>query len=84
MTEQQARRDPRAGQFIGVISSVNIFNKAFDRSVIWWMSHGCGENLLKAIMPWSQFYKGFVGDIKVQRPATCADAEGEHLRKWWC
>jgi len=41
------------------------------------MSHGCGENLVNVILPWSQFIAGLVGDVKVQRPAMCVDAEGE-------
>ena len=41
------------------------------------MSHGCGENLVNVILPWSQLIAGLVGDVKVQRPAMCVDAEGE-------
>ena len=77
LTRELAKEEPTAGQFIGLISYVNIFNSALDSSVISWMSHGCGENLLNAIVPWSQFIDGFVGDIKVQRPALCTDNEGE-------
>jgi len=77
LTEDQAKEDPRAGQFIGLISYVNIFNKALDSKVITWMSHGCGGNLVNVILPWSQLIAGLVGDVKVQRPAMCVDAEGE-------
>jgi len=46
------------------------------------MSHGCGENLVNVILfiascLLSQFIAGLVGDVKVQRPAMCVDAEGE-------
>jgi len=77
LTEDQAKIDPRAGQFIGLISYVNIFNKALDSTVITWMSHGCGGNILNAMLPWSQFVNGLVGDVKVQKPAMCVDTEGE-------
>jgi len=46
------------------------------RSVIFWMMHGCGENIANAILPWSQFIDGFVGDVDIQRPALCRDSEG--------
>lgn len=81
LTKDQARLDSKAGEFIGFISHVNIFNKAFDSNVITWMSHGCGENILNAIIPWSQFIYGFLGDVNIQRPASCTDKEGGYLRE---
>ena len=41
------------------------------------MSHGCGKDFSHAIYPWSQFIKGFVGDVKDEKPALCADREGD-------
>lgn len=79
MTQDQARLDPKAGEFIGSISYVNVFDVALDSSVITWMSHGCGESLVNAILPWSQFISGFVGDVDIQRPALCTDSEGEYI-----
>ncbi|KAJ7371684.1 Domain abundant in complement control protein, SUSHI repeat, short complement-like repeat (SCR) [Desmophyllum pertusum] len=79
LTKDQARLDSKAGEFIGFISHVNIFNKAFDSNVITWMSHGCGENILNAIIPWSQFIYGFLGDVNIQRPASCTDKEGSRF-----
>ena len=76
VTEEQSNVDPKAGQFIGLISYVNIFNKYLDSSVIKWMSQGCGVNLLNAIIPWSHFKNNIVGDVKVQKPALCTDNEG--------
>jgi len=76
LTKDQAGLDDKAGEFIGSISSVNMFNKVLDRSVIFWMMHGCGENIANAILPWSQFIDGFVGDVDIQRPALCRDSEG--------
>ncbi|CAH3185718.1 unnamed protein product, partial [Porites evermanni] len=76
LTEDLAKEDPQAGQFIGLISHVNIFKKALDRQEIEWMSHGCGKDFSHAIYPWSQFIKGFVGDVKDEKPALCADREG--------
>ena len=78
LTKDQTRSDDRAGEFIGSISSVNMFNMVLDRSIIFWMMHGCGENIANAILPWSQFIDGFVGDVDIQRPALCRDSEG------WC
>ena len=76
-----AKEDPQAGQFIGLISHVNIFDKALDREEIEWMSHGCGKDFSHAIFPviypWSQLIKGFVGDVKDEKPALCADREGD-------
>ena len=77
LTEDLAKDDPKAGQFIGLISHVNIFSKALDRNDIKWMSHGCGEDFSRAIFPWSQFMNGLVGDVKVEKPALCADGEGD-------
>ena len=76
-----AKEDPQAGQFIGLISHVNIFKKALDREEIEWMSHGCGADFSHAIFPviypWSQLITGFVGDVKDKKPALCADREGD-------
>ena len=77
LTEDLAKEDPQAGQFIGLISHVNIFKTALDREEIEWMSHGCGKDFSHAIYPWSQFIKGFVGDVKNEKPALCADREGD-------
>ena len=77
LTEDLAKEDPQAGQFIGLISHVNIFNKPLDRKDIKWMSHGCGEDFSRAIFPWSRFMNGLVGDVKVEKPALCADREGD-------
>ena len=77
LTEDLAKEDPKAGQFIGLISHVNIFNKALDRKDIEWMSDGCGEDFSPTILPWSQFINGLVGDVKVEKPASCADFEGD-------
>ena len=77
LTENLAKENPKAGQFIGLISHVNIFNNALDRKDIKWMSHGCGEDFSRAIFPWSQFINGLVGDVKVEKPALCADREGD-------
>ena len=77
LTRDLAKEDPKAGQFIGLISHVKIFNKALDRKDIKWMSHGCGEDFSRAIFPWSQFMNGLVGDVKVEKPALCADWEGD-------
>ena len=76
LTKDQARLDNRAGEFIGSISSVNMFNMVLDSSVIFWMMHGCGEKIANAILPWSQFIDGFVGDVDIERPALCRDSEG--------
>ena len=76
LTKDQARLDDKAGEFIGSISSVNMFSMVLHRSVIFWMMHGCGENIANAILPWSQFIDGFVGDVDIQRPALCRDSEG--------
>ena len=77
LTEDLAKQDLQAGQFIGLISHVNIFNKALDSQDIKWMSQGCGKDVLLAILPWSQFIDGVVGDVKVEKPALCADPEGD-------
>ncbi|XP_078372311.1 uncharacterized protein LOC144655983 isoform X2 [Oculina patagonica] len=79
LTKDQARLDNKAGEFIGSISAVNMFNMALDSSVITWMSHGCGENLANAILPWSQFVSSFVGDVNIQRPALCTDSAGSRF-----
>ncbi len=55
---------------------------ALDSTVITWMSHGCGENLANAILPWSQFVSSFVGDVTIQRPALCTDSEGGYSRQY--
>ncbi|PFX21360.1 G-protein coupled receptor GRL101 [Stylophora pistillata] len=75
LTKDQAKLDSQAGEFIGIISHVNIFNHFLDYYVITWMSHGCGEDLMNAIVPWSQFTYGFTGHVNIQRPATCTDSE---------
>ena len=77
LTEDLAKQDLQAGQFIGLISHVNIFDKALDSQDIKWMSQGCGKDVLLAILPWSQFIDGVVGDVKVEKPASCADPEGD-------
>ena len=77
LTEDLAKEDPKAGQFIGLISYVNIFNKALDRKDMKWMSLSCGEDFSRAIFPWSQFINSLVGDVKVQKPALCADFKGD-------
>ena len=77
LTEDLAKQDLQAGQFIGLISHVNIFDKALDSQDIKWMSQGCGKDVLLAILPWSQFIDGVVGDVKVEKPALCADPEGD-------
>ena len=81
LTEDLAKQVPKAGQFIGLISHVNIFDKALDIKKIEWMSHGCGEDFSHAIFPviypWSQFINGIVGDVNVDRPTSCADREGD-------
>ena len=77
LTEDLAKQDLQAGQFIGLISHVNIFDKALDSQDIKWMSQGCGRDVLLAILPWSQFIDGVVGDVKVEKPALCADPEGD-------
>ena len=78
LTEDLTKQDPQAGQFIGLISHVNIFNKALDSEDIKWMSHGCGKDVFVAIFPWSQFMNSVVGDVKkVEKPASCADPEGD-------
>ena len=77
LTEDLARQDLQAGQFIGLISHVNIFDKALDSQDIKWMSQGCGKDVLLAILPWPQFIDGVVGDVKVEKPALCADPEGD-------
>ena len=42
------------------------------------MSHGCGKVvLLGPLLPWSQFITGVVGEVKVEKPALCADPEGD-------
>ena len=41
------------------------------------MSHGCGKDVSHAIFSWSQLINRFVGDVKVERPALCADPEGD-------
>lgn len=76
VTEEQTKVDHRAGQFIGLISYVNIFNKYLDSSAIKWMSQGCGLNPLNAIISWSHFKNNIVGDVNVQKPALCLDNEG--------
>lgn len=81
LNKDQARLDDKAGEFIGSISSVNMFNVVLDRSVIFWMMHGCGENIANAMFPWSQFIDGFVGDVEIQRPALCRDSEGLCIRQ---
>lgn len=78
LTKDQAKLDSKAGEFIGIISHVNIFHTFLDNHVITWMSHGCGEDLMNTIVPWSQFTYGFIGDVNIQRPMTCRDNEG------WC
>ena len=77
LTEDLAKQDLQAGQFIGLISHVNIFDKALDSEDIKWMSQGCGKDVLLAIFPWSHFIDGVVGDVKVEKPALCADPEGD-------
>ena len=77
LTEDLAKQDLQAGQFIGLISHVNIFDKALDSQDIKWMSQGCGKDVLLAILPWSQFIDGVVGDVKVEKSALCADPEGD-------
>ena len=77
LTEDLAKEDPKAGQFIGLISYVNIFNKALDREDIERISLSCGEDFSRAIFPWSQFINSLVGDVKVQKPALCADFKGD-------
>ena len=81
LTEDLAKQDPKAGQFIGQISHVNIFDKALDKKTIEWMSHGCGEDFSHAIFPpifpWSRFINGTVGEVNVERPTSCADSEGD-------
>ena len=77
LTEDLAKQELQAGQFIGLISHVNIFDKALDSEDIKWMSQGCGKDVLLAIFPWSQFIDGVVGDVKVEKPALCADPEGD-------
>ena len=77
LTEDLAKQDLQAGQFIGLISHVNIFDNALDSQDIKWMSQGCGKDVLLAILPWSQFIDGVVGDVKVEKPALCADPEGD-------
>ena len=77
LTEDLAKQELQAGQFIGLISHVNIFDKALDSQDIKWMSQGCGKDVLLAILPWSQFIDGVVGDVKVEKPALCADPEGD-------
>ena len=77
LTEDLAKQDLQAGQFIGLISHVNIFDKALDSEDIKWMSQGCGKDVLLAIFPWSQFIDGVVGDVKVEKPVLCADPEGD-------
>ena len=43
------------------------------------MSHGCGKGvLLGLLLPWSKFITGVVGKVKVEKPALCADPEGEY------
>ena len=42
------------------------------------MSHGCGKVvLLGPLLSWSQFITGVVGEVKVEKPALCADPEGD-------
>ena len=42
------------------------------------MSHGCGKgDLVGLLLPWLQFITGVVGELKVEKPALCADPEGE-------
>ena len=41
------------------------------------MSHGCGKDVSQAIFPWLQLINRFVGDVKVEKPALCADPEGD-------
>ena len=77
LTEDLAKQELQAGQFIGLISHVNIFDKALDSEDIKWMSQGCGKDVLLAIFPWSQFIDGVVGDVKVEKSALCADPEGD-------
>ena len=77
LTEDLVKQELQAGQFIGLISHVNIFDKALDSEDIKWMSQGCGKDVLLAIFPWSQFIDGVVGDVKVEKPALCADPEGD-------
>ena len=42
------------------------------------MSHGCGKDVLPGLLlTWSQFIAGVVGEVKVEKPALCADPEGD-------
>lgn len=76
ITEDQAKLDSVAGQFIGTISHVNIFNKVLDSGMIKWMSHGCNEIPLDILIPWSHFKQGFVKNVRITKEASCADNEG--------
>ena len=76
LTEDLAKMESVAGQFIGTISHVNIFNKVLDSSMIKWMSHGCNEIAMDVLIPWSHFKQGFVADVKITKEASCADNEG--------
>ena len=78
LTNDQAKLVSKAGEFIGIISHVNIFDEFFDQHVITWMSHGCGEDPMNPIFRWSQFKNGLTGDVEIQRTTTCRDSEG------WC
>ena len=55
-----------------------MYNKALKSEDIKWMSHGCGKGvLLGLLLPWSKFITGVVGKVKVEKPALCADPEGD-------
>ena len=79
LTKEQVVLDPLAGEFIGSISHVHVFSKALGQAVVNWMLHGCGGIIFNAIVPWSKFSDCFVGNVTIQRPAQCADVEGNYL-----
>ena len=80
LTEDLAKVESVAGQFIGTISQVNVFNKVLDSSMLKWMSHGCNEIPMDVLIPWSHFKQGFVADVKITKEASCADNEGRWLK----
>ena len=41
------------------------------------MSHGCVKDVSHAIFSRLQLINRFVGDVKVEKPALCADPEGD-------
>lgn len=65
LIKDQVRLDDKVGEFIGLISLVNMFNVVFDCSVIFWMMYGCGENIVNVMFFWLQFVDGFVGDVEI-------------------